>query len=170
MRLFSPKKSTQRKSDPPVQTPALPEKTKTKTHVKGDKRPNSPRSSKSFTRGRAKKAEDAEHPLNHYRPERFSSAAMTTSDGGVNLGSDPMQTTPAPETPGAFPMNGVNGDHFDEEQEESGPVPPPHQIQSSPLPQPEKLAVDAEACKAAGNKFYKAKQYQMAIDEYSKGP
>ena len=28
---------------------------------------------------------------------------------------------------------------------------------------------DAEACKAAGNKFFKAKDYDRAIKEYTKG-
>ena len=75
-----------------------------------------------------------------------------------------METTPAPETPGAFPQtNGVNGEHH-EAGEDSKPVPPPHRS-----PPPEKPVVDAEACKAAGNKFYKDKQYEKAIEEYTKG-
>lgn len=93
-----------------------------------------------------------------------------------------METTPAPEE--NVPVtNGVNGAESSErgsqDGEESGPVPPPHRSQKSPSPQstpaaapepePEVLKVDAEACKAAGNKFYKAGSYQQAIDEYSKG-
>ena len=71
-------------------------------------------------------------------------------------GVEAMETTPAPEENVAG-VNGVNG------VQEEGPVPPPHR---TPTPQPE---VDAEACKAAGNKFYKAGQYERAIEEYSKG-
>jgi len=80
-----------------------------------------------------------------------------------------METTPAPETPGAFPQ--VNGDVNGEkhESQESGPAPPPHRTPTSSPPQSEKPAVDAEACKAAGNKFYKERQYDKAIAEYSKG-
>jgi len=64
-------------------------------------------------------------------------------------------------TPGAFPeTNGVNGTH----KEDEAPAPPPHK--SSPPPKPE---VDAEACKAAGNKFFKAREWEKAIQEYTKG-
>jgi len=93
----------------------------------------------------------------------------------VGVNSDPMETTPAPEeVPGAFPeTNGVNGEHEEKgEDGDEGPAPPPHRTPKSPSPppeQPEAPKVDAEACKAAGNKFYKAGQYQKAIEEYSKG-
>lgn len=78
--------------------------------------------------------------------------------------------TPAPEErpPGAFPEaeeNGVNGESGEKEQD--GPVPPPHR---TPVEEKAEVPlVDAEACKAAGNKFYKAGQYGKAIDEYTKG-
>jgi DnaJ family protein C protein 7 len=84
--------------------------------------------------------------------------------------SDPMEMTPPPEVPpGAFPTtNGVNGEHGRESTDgEEGPVPPPHRTPTSP--EPEVPKVDAEACKAAGNKFYKAGQYDKAIAEYTKG-
>jgi DnaJ family protein C protein 7 len=29
--------------------------------------------------------------------------------------------------------------------------------------------IDAEACKAAGNKFFKARDFDKAVEEYSKG-
>lgn len=98
----------------------------------------------------------------------MSSSPAHDNGGGVPVISDPMEeSTPAPETPGAFPQsNGVNGEEHHEE-EESGPAPPPHK--SPPPQQPEKPKVDAEACKTQGNKFYKAKQYDKAIDEYTKG-
>lgn len=80
-----------------------------------------------------------------------------------------METTPAPEE--NVPVtNGVNGA---ESEEGEGPVPPPHRTPKSPSPQPasepEVPKVDPEACKAAGNKFYKAGSYQQAIEEYTKG-
>jgi hypothetical protein len=34
---------------------------------------------------------------------------------------------------------------------------------------PAKPPVDAEACKTSGNKFFKAKDYDKAVKEYSKG-
>ena len=105
---------------------------------------------------------------------------------GVDAG-DRMDMSPAPEqpqAPGAFPetaTNGMNGEESagqDEDREDSEgegeggsvPIPPPHR--SPPPQQPPKEEVpkvDPEACKAAGNKFYKAGQYGKAIDEYSKG-
>jgi len=70
------------------------------------------------------------------------------------------------ETPGAFPtMNGdakVNGDGHvsgeDKDVSDAESAPPPV------IP-----PVDPEACKAAGNKLYKAGQYAKAIEEYTKG-
>lgn len=83
-----------------------------------------------------------------------------------------METTPAPEE-NVPTVNGVNGteSEHDSQDGEEGPVPPPHRTPTSPSPQPEPEVpkVDAEACKAAGNKFYKAGQYEKAIEEYSKG-
>ncbi|KAK4967022.1 hypothetical protein LTR28_003018 [Elasticomyces elasticus] len=71
---------------------------------------------------------------------------------------------PVTATSGAVPTtNGVNGTH-----EEAAPVPPPHRTPPSPPPQPQQPAVDPEACKTAGNKFFKAKEYDKAIKEYSK--
>lgn len=70
--------------------------------------------------------------------------------------------TPSHDTPGAFPeepaTNGING----HTKEERSPTPPPHKVPPAPK-------VDPEACKAAGNKFFKAKDYDRAIIEYSKG-
>ena len=59
-------------------------------------------------------------------------------------------------------MNGnghlrMNGD--------SSPAPPPHKTPSPP-PKP---AIDPEACKATGNKYFKAKDYTKAVQEYTKG-
>lgn len=49
----------------------------------------------------------------------------------------------------------------------SSPVPPPHAENpfSSPPPKP---SVDPEACKALGNKYFVAKDYTKAIQEYTK--
>ncbi|KAF1986816.1 TPR-like protein [Aulographum hederae CBS 113979] len=54
------------------------------------------------------------------------------------------------------------------EGDEAGPAPPPHRVPTSPPPVQEPPAVDPEACKTAGNKFFKAKDYNRAIQEYSK--
>lgn len=70
----------------------------------------------------------------------------------------------APATNGT--SNGVNGT----KQEESNgdlPVPPPHRSQpSSPA---QTAAEDAETFKNDGNKYFKAKDYTKAIENYTKG-
>lgn len=108
------------------------------------------------------------------------SSPRDSRDGGVSVNSDPMETTPAPETPGSFPAaaaNGVNGEQHEHEHDEQRPTPPPHRTPTSPPPQmqpeppaaPEIREEEAEAFKASGNKLYKAGQYGSAIDEYTKG-
>ncbi|KAJ9498785.1 hypothetical protein LTR99_007768 [Exophiala xenobiotica] len=83
----------------------------------------------------------------------------TNKDSTPNDSSQPA--TPSQDAPGAFPdepaTNGVNGHN------EQSPTPPPHKAAPAP-----KEKVDPEACKAAGNKFFKAKDYDKAIAEYSK--
>jgi DnaJ homolog subfamily C member 7 len=55
--------------------------------------------------------------------------------------------------------NPANGD--------AAPAPPPHRSNpSSPVPTAED---EAEAYKAAGNKFFKEKDYKNAIIQYTKG-
>ncbi|WPG98291.1 dnaJ-like protein-like protein subfamily C member 7 [Acrodontium crateriforme] len=138
-----------------------------------DKSPgkSSPRSSKSFTRRGSGRRLSDEHPLNLHPDElrRWSALSIMSSptrENGAGLNSDPMEgTTPAPETapPGSFPQ--TNGDKMDHDHNsgEDAPAVPPHRS-----PPPEEPKVDAEACKAAGNAFYKAGKYAAAIDEYSK--
>jgi DnaJ family protein C protein 7 len=72
--------------------------------------------------------------------------------------------------PGAFDAPKVNGRRDSTNGEAQGPVPPPHKsTPSSPAPAPVPTAEDAEAFKTAGNKYYKAKEYKKAIEEYTKG-
>ncbi|KAI9810487.1 MAG: hypothetical protein M1827_006263 [Pycnora praestabilis] len=117
------------------------------------------------------------HPLNLPPQElRRLSALSTLSDPQTLMDIDQEGLAPAPPSspppvaPGAFPTtNGTNGD--------GSPIPPPHRTPTSPSPQqqqqqqqqkPAQPTVDAEACKAAGNKFFKAKEYDKAIKEYTK--
>jgi DnaJ family protein C protein 7 len=75
--------------------------------------------------------------------------------------SSPQDTPPASQAEGA-PTNttGVqNGDG------ESSPAPPPHRS-SPPRSQPSDAG---ESFKLTGNKFYKAGDYERAIQEYNKG-
>jgi DnaJ family protein C protein 7 len=48
---------------------------------------------------------------------------------------------------------------------DNAPTPPPHKTPTTPPPSTE----DAEAFKAAGNKYFKAGDYTKAIAEYTKG-
>ena len=98
---------------------------------------------------------------------------MSMSDPPTPMDMDSDAPTPEPasssplDAPGAFPdtngtdqANGANG--------VASPVPPPHRTPTSPPPPPKPI-VDPEQCKAAGNKFFKAQDYEKAIKEYTKG-
>lgn len=136
-----------------------------------EKKPKSPRagSTSSFA-FRRRSSDTHSHPLNLPPEELRRLSALRTANMASprEENGEPMQeSTPAPQqAPGAFPQAngaGVNGEHSDE----SGPAPPPHRSASSSPPQ--SPAVNAEECKEAGNKFFKAKQYDKAIEEYTKG-
>ena len=132
-------------------TPKAMPKTNFKSPRKSDKKKSKP--------------DPDSHPLNSY----FPSAAMSGDDGrstpmdvngdapAVNGSSQPP--TPSHDAPGAFPTEETNGDN---DRDERSPTPPPHKVPPTPK-------VDPEACKAAGNKFFKAKDYDRAIQEYTKG-
>lgn len=126
---------------------------------------------------RKEKEDRNSHPLN-LPPEdlRRLSAAIARAEsarGSMDVdGSDqngvtspPPESppvTPAMATPGTFPET-TNGTAAEVNNKEGkSPTPPPHR---SPM----KPAIDAEACKAAGNKFFKAKDYLRAVTEYTKG-
>lgn len=70
--------------------------------------------------------------------------------------------TPMPSAQTNFSVPIPNGTAHEE-----APVPPPHKS-GPPSPSPSSVE-DAEAFKAAGNKFFKEKAYRQAIDQYSKG-
>lgn len=68
------------------------------------------------------------------------------------------------ETSGTHQHANEGSDH-DQMIGDGSPVPPPHKTPSPP-PKP---AYDPEACKAIGNKYFKAKDYTRAVQEYTKG-
>jgi DnaJ family protein C protein 7 len=89
------------------------------------------------------------------------------------LGSPSSSGSPA-LGPGAFTIpNGLNHTKKEDANEESSPVPPPHRAPvAAPIehpPPPSKPTIDAEACKNAGNRFFRAGDFDKAIREYSKG-
>jgi DnaJ family protein C protein 7 len=61
--------------------------------------------------------------------------------------------------------NNINGTTSPEE--DAPPRPPPHRNTTSPTRQPQQQ-IDPETFKAIGNKFFKTKEYDKAIAEYSK--
>jgi len=100
------------------------------------------------------------HPLNlppDERERRFS--AMSTSSDSP--GAYPTDDDTEMETPYLNNTNETNG----HTNRDSSPAPPPHKAPSPP-PKP---ALDPEACKATGNKYFKAKDYTRAVVEYTKG-
>ena len=136
---------------------------------------------KNWAKRKSKTAD--EHPLNlppeelrrlsarMARDEKRSSTQMdldmsdnasseAQADSGSSAPSQPP--TPGDNTPGAFPSSEAqtNGDHSREDT--MSPPPPPHRVNTQPK-------MDPEAAKAAGNKFFKAKDYGRAVVEYSKG-
>jgi DnaJ homolog subfamily C member 7 len=78
-------------------------------------------------------------------------------------------SSPAPQQPQQ--TNGytvpINHDTNGQETENGAPTPPPHKSKSpSPVPDP---AEQAEGFKAEGNKAFQAKDYKLAIEQYTKG-
>lgn len=159
--------------------PSPTKKSPTKSTRDRDSRPASPHSRRSYSKSSGSPRytyDPSSHPLNlppHELRRLSALSAMSDPPTPIEVDQDeeaptsslPSSPPPAmspPPTSGTNVLNGVNG------MDEDGPVPPPHKIPTSPPPPP-KPTVDAEACKAAGNKFFKAKDYDKAIKEYTKG-
>ncbi|KAL9096265.1 MAG: hypothetical protein Q9163_006457, partial [Psora crenata] len=98
------------------------------------------------------------HPLNlppGERERRLSAMSMP----GDSTGGSPMDVDPEMDTTN---LNGTaNQAQTDDDR---SPTPPPHKVPSPP-PKP---SIDPEACKALGNKYFKAKDYMRAAAEYTK--
>ena len=176
-------------SPPPSPTKKSPTKS---TRDRDSSRPGSPRSRRSYSKASNSPRhtyDRSSHPLNLPPHElRRLSALSAMSDPPTPMEMDQDEEGPASSLPSSPPptmspgpvsgANGVNG--VNSINDDGSPIPPPHQVPTSPPPQPQsqpqpppppppKPTVDAEACKAAGNKFFKAKDYDKAIKEYSKG-
>jgi DnaJ family protein C protein 7 len=183
-------------SSNPGTPPSSPDKT-SHSRVKDRERTSTTRRSSSYSSRRSSKYDDDSHPLN-LPPEqrkRFSHSAMsamadqqasTPTPQPMDIDRD-MSSSPAPAPAPSSPAttaqpppsktNGING------HDDSRPAPPPHRYTTSPPPQGTNYAatpeaatppvepptIDAEEYKAAGNKFFKIKDYPAAIKEYSRG-
>lgn len=174
-----PPGSSSHKSNPGT-PPSSPDK-KTAHRVKD----RDPRRSGSYSSKRSSKYDRDSHPLNLPPDElrRLSTQMSQLNDQGTPQPMDvdrEFASSPAPSSPAAPQppkANGTNG------EQEGRPAPPPHRYTTSPPPQSANYAatpedasppaqpptIDAEEYKAAGNKFFKIKDYPAAIKEYSKG-
>ncbi|QDS73548.1 hypothetical protein FKW77_000415 [Venturia effusa] len=153
-------------------------------------RSKNPSPTKPFSKASKKKQDRDSHPLNLppeelRRLSRMSVMAdqpMDSMDTDKDFAASPssMSASPLSSSPasssvpvkenaklnGSAPMDG----------EDDAPRPPPHRTPTnppvhkvpSPPPAPAKDTTAAEAHKASGNKFFKAKDYTKAIQEYSK--
>ncbi|KAG8534132.1 uncharacterized protein KY384_000976 [Bacidia gigantensis] len=95
------------------------------------------------------------HPLNLPPAERERRrSAMSTTDESADMSSpNENATSEANRSPEYSHANG-----------EKSPTPPPHKMSFS-KPKPD---LDPEACKASGNKYFKARDFTRAVQEYSK--
>ncbi|KAH4345883.1 hypothetical protein HBH98_117050 [Parastagonospora nodorum] len=177
-------------SSNPGTPPLSPDKT-SHSRVKDRERTSSRRSS-SYSSRRSSKYDDDSHPLNLPPEQRKRFSAMSQmadqpSPQPMDIDRDASSSpAPAPSSPAAAQApkaNGVNGNGNGNAHDDSRPAPPPHRYTTSPPPQgtnyaatPEAAAtppaeiptIDAEEYKAAGNKFFKIKDYPAAIKEYSR--
>ena len=141
----------------------------------------SSRSSRSFAKANTKTPrhpyDPNTHPLNLPPDQlrRLSARASSNMSDPDRMdvdseGPNGAPTSPPPQAnmPGAFDSPKPNGTPAASNGE--GPVPPPHKSNpTSPAAASPPTVEEAEAFKAAGNKFYKAKEYKKAIEEYTKG-
>jgi DnaJ family protein C protein 7 len=113
--------------------------------LKADKKSSSSRSPKKKDR-----AHDPDtHPLNYPPEERARLSRLS-----ARMDQEKSQTN----------GNGTAADKPTQNGHDA-PAPPPHKTPTTPPPSTE----DAEAFKAAGNKYFKAGDYTKAIAEYTKG-
>ncbi|RYP22960.1 hypothetical protein DL765_001418 [Monosporascus sp. GIB2] len=186
----SPKKSTR-----PAPPPAHPQPPQRERDSKSRSSRSSARLSTdhgSFPSRRSKHDPNT-HPLN-LPPEEYKrlSALSTMSDRSSSDKADktdkmdvdkdaaanpapPSSPPPATQQPpsssytvpiSAAPTNGAKDAPVSPKPREEGPAPPPHGSRpSSPVPT---AAEEAEAYKAAGNKFFKEKDFRNAIIQYTK--
>lgn len=151
--------------------------------VTGREHPPKPKSSRSFGRqatgssstSQRKKLDLDTHPLNlhpdeYKRLSALSAMSNRSSFDKMDVDREPSAAPPSspPQQQSQFTVpisSPTNGDKSPTNGE--GPVPPPHRSNpSSPVPS---AADEAEAYKAAGNKFFKEKDYKNAIVQYTKG-
>ncbi|KAL8826187.1 MAG: hypothetical protein Q9170_007499, partial [Blastenia crenularia] len=147
-------------------------KSPTKSVKESDKRYQQ-RKSASRTNSRYNLSTDT-HPLNlpPDKREKRRSAMSAPSDPPTPMDVDhsedtsSLDSTPPPSAPNNHAdANGATDDS--DVERTTSPVPPPHRFIPTTSP-PLRPALDPEACKALGNKYFKNKDYTKAIAEYTK--
>jgi len=112
------------------------------------------------------------HPLNLSEAERKRLSVLSMMSDPMEVDSEGPVSPPPPQAsvPGAFDAPAPTAANGTAPVNGEGPAPPPHKSNpSSPAAPAAPTPEDAEAFKAAGNKFYKEKNYKKAIEEYTKG-
>ncbi|KAF6815680.1 tetratricopeptide [Colletotrichum sojae] len=178
--------------------PRSPTKSPTKPPAKKSSQPASPgpretkssRSSRTFGRHptdpgsrRSSKIDYDTHPLNLTPEERAKRLSHMSAMSGRNSMDVDRESNAAPSSPAPAPTPAAaatpqpsaqasfsvpipNGINTNVNGNGNAPPPPPHKSNpSSPVPTTED---EAESYKAAGNKFFKEKDYKNAIIQYSK--
>lgn len=170
--------STRLTKDSPPRSPT--KRASTPSTLDPELRPSSPRISKSGARAKGSPRKHSSpypqdtHPLNlppEERQRRSALFAMGDSPEDMDVDHDSpiaSPSSPMPTAPSFFSSPNGTEETNGTSEDAPSPVPPPHRTPAEPPP-PSKATVDAEASKAAGNKFFKMSLYDKAIEEYSKG-
>lgn len=181
--IFKPRKNSEADSKKPSKhreaSPLSPSRTSlskspTKSPIKSVKESDlHSRQRKSASRSSSKNTSTADiHPLNLPPDEREKrrSAMSVPSDPPTPMDIDQDgDTSSAASSPRSIVYPDVNGNADDIDAEgPTSPVPPPHRFKPPTSP-PLAPALDPEACKVLGNKFFKNQDYVKAIAEYTKG-
>ena len=111
---------------------------------------------RSKRKSRTRSAYDNIHPLNLPPAER-ERRLSAMSDAAGSMSFLPSEEPQSSGQNGNSEQQYING--------EKSPTPPPH-TSSVPATKP---SVNPEECKALGNKYFKAKDFDRAIAEYTKG-
>ena len=169
----SPESDSERRqqqgSASPSPSPSPPKKSSLPRSPRQTSRPSKSQTKHRKTPKASRYDQGDTHPLNLPPEERerrrsaYAEREMSDSQDNMDIDHEGPQTSPPPQTPGAFPAPSPNGVDHRDSMEDASPVPPPHRVQPESKP-----AVDTEAFKAAGNKFFKLRDYPKAIQEYSK--
>lgn len=184
-----PSRTSPSKSSSPTKKSSSPTKSNRRddnNHKTKPAAPSSARSSRSFTTKPKSESSDHRHtfdpnshPLNLPPDElRRLSALNMSNPTPMDVDAEvPNGVQPVPMDLDADVQNAKNSASASAEvpqangvdAEEAVPPPPAHKSGPSSPIQDSLTPEDAEAFKIAGNKYFKAKEYKKAIEEYTKG-